>query len=64
MRTTELIEQLEAYHDISHSLIAFVLDCHENVIWRWKQRMQEPTPPQKAMLERFLERMNNSYRNP
>lgn len=64
MRTTQILEELEAYHDISPSLIAFVLGCHENLIWKWTQHIQEPSKPQKAMLERFLERLNNSHRNP
>jgi len=64
MRTTAILEELECYHDISISEIAFILGVHENMVWRWNQHMQEPTPPKKAMLERLLKRLNNSHRNP
>lgn len=64
MRIREILEELEAYHDISHSLIAFVLSVNENLIWKWQQHISEPTPQQKDKLERFLERMNNSHLNP
>ena len=63
MRTTEILEQLECYHDVSISLIAFVLGCHENLVWKWQQRISKPTPSQKAALKRFLKRMNNSHQN-
>jgi len=64
MRTPAILEELEVYHDISISEIGFIIGAHENMVWRWKQHMQEPTPQQKDKLKRLLERLNNSHRNP
>lgn len=63
MKTAAILEELECYYNIGLSTVAFVLGCDENLIWKWKQHIQEPSPRQKAMLQRFLDHMKNSGQN-
>lgn len=63
MKTATILQRLYEEYDIGISMVAFVLGCHENLIWKWKQHIQEPSQAQKDRLQRFLEHLDNSSQN-